>query len=175
VVDYVRYADFASNRWLGEVIDGPASSVLGGALHRAVIDPARGTFADEPLAAVSCEFPRVARTSAANRYVYAATHSSAEAARGMPDQVARVDVERGTVDALTFGAGQYPSEPVFVRRLDGSGAEDDGWLLTAVYDGNADRSGVAVLDAREVGRGPLACAWFDHHIPFTFHGNFTRS
>jgi all-trans-8'-apo-beta-carotenal 15,15'-oxygenase len=180
IVDYVRYPDFASNRWLGEVLDGPASSVLGGALHRAVVDPARGTLRDEPLSAVPCEFPRVARTSAANRFVYAATHSSAEAARGMFDQIARFDVERGTVDALTLGAGQYPSEPVFVRRPDaraepGGAAEADGWLLTLVYDGNSDRSGVAVLDARDLARGPLACAWFDHHIPFTFHGNFTRS
>jgi len=60
---------------------------------------------------------------------------------------------------------------VFVRRPDGRD-ESDGWLLVLVYDGMADKSCVAVLDARDPARGALARAWFDHHVPFTFHGNF---
>jgi carotenoid cleavage dioxygenase-like enzyme len=172
VVDYVRYPDFASNEWLRQVIDGRAASVIGGQLHRATIDPARGTLRDAPLVATTaCEFPRVARAGGANRYVYVAAHSDAEAAHGMFDRVARLDVERGTVDAVSLGAGQYPSEPVFVRRPGGRD-DDDGWLLTLVYDAAGDRSGVAVLDARELSRGAIAYAWFDHHVPFTFHGNF---
>ena len=174
VVDYVRYPDFDSNGWLGQIIDGPAPSTLGGTLHRAVLDPARGTLSDAELSPLSCEFPRVARTSAESRYVYVAAHSDREAAHGMFDEIARIDVARGTVESLALGDGQYPSEPVFVRRPDGK-SEDDGWVLTLVYDAPSDRSGVAVLDARALGAGPLACAWFDHHIPFTFHGNFTRS
>lgn len=171
VVDYVRYPDFASNRWLGEVVDGPASTSIGGTLHRAVLDPARGTLVDDERAAVHCEFPRVARPAQANRYVYVAAHSGEAASRGMFDRLARIDVERGAVDSVALGDAQYPSEPVFVRRPDGAG-EDDGWLLTLVYDGASDQSGVAVLDARDPGRGPVARAWFDHHVPFTFHGNF---
>ena len=58
-----------------------------------------------------------------------------------------------------------------MRRPDGR-AEDDGWLLTLVYDATTDTSGIAVLDARDLQRGPIARAWFDHHVPFTFHGNF---
>ncbi|MGZ3427748.1 MAG: carotenoid oxygenase family protein [Polyangia bacterium] len=171
VVDYVRYPDFASNRWLGEVSEGPASTGLGGKLHRARIDPARGSFADEERAPMACEFPRVARPAQANRQVYVVAHSDEAAERGMFDRVARIDVERGTVESVALGEAQYPSEPVFVRRPDGRD-EDDGWLLTLVYDGIAHQSGVAVLDAREPGRGPIARAWFDHHVPFTFHGNF---
>jgi len=38
----------------------------------------------------------------------------------------------------------------------GSGAsEDDGYLVTVVYDGAANRSDVVVLDAREVSKGPI--------------------
>jgi carotenoid cleavage dioxygenase-like enzyme len=174
VVDYVRYADFSSNRWLGEVMDGPARTTLGGALHRAVITPSRGRLDDQPLATVGCEFPRVARSGGENRFVYAVAHSSAEAARGMLDRVARIDVERGAVELLSLGDGHYPSEPVFVRDRDGRDT-DDGWLLTLVYDAASDRSGMAVLDARALERGPLARAWFDHRVPFTFHGNFAPS
>ena len=171
VIDYVRYADFASNAWLGELLDGPTRSTIEGALHRAVIDPARGTLKSEKLASLRCEFPRVARVAAPHRFVYVATHSSDSVANGMFDRLARIDVERGAVEAVSLGDGTYPSEPVFVRRPDGS-AEDDGWLLTLVYDACTDRSGVAVLDARDLARGAVARAWFDHHVPFTFHGNF---
>ncbi len=172
VVDYVRYPDFASNDWLGRVLDGRVATQIGGQLHRATIDPARRTLRDEPLVATTaCEFPRVARAGGANRYVYVAAHSDAEAAHGMFDRVARLDLQRGDVESAALGDGQYPSEPVFVRRPGGRD-EDDGWLLTLVYDAVADRSGVAVLDARAPSRGVLARAWFDHHVPFTFHGNF---
>lgn len=173
VVDYIRYPDFSSNEWLYQVIEGRAATTISGQLHRATLDPARGTLRDEPLVAtVACEFPRVARAGGANRFVYVAAHSGEEAAHGMFDQVARLDLERDRVDAVALGDGQYPSEPVFVRRPGGSD-EDDGWLLTLVYDATRDRSGVAVLDARDLPGGAIATAWFDHHVPFTFHGNFS--
>jgi all-trans-8'-apo-beta-carotenal 15,15'-oxygenase len=172
VVDYVRYPDFASNEWLRQVMDGPAATPIGGQLHRATIDAARGTFADEPLAATpGCEFPRVARAGGANRYVYVAAHSDAAAGHGMFDRVARIDVERGGVQSVSLGDGYFPSEPVFVRRPGGS-AEDDGWLLMLVYDAHSDRSGVSVVDARRIEAGAVAHAWLDHAVPFTFHGAF---
>jgi all-trans-8'-apo-beta-carotenal 15,15'-oxygenase len=174
VVDYVRYADFASNRWLGDVVSGPAHSTLGGRLHRAVLDPARGTLVDEERAPAVIEFPRVATSASDNRHVYAAAYASDQAARGMFDAVARIDVPSGDVTLAPIGPDRYPSEPVFVRRP-GSGADDDGWLLTLIYDGTRHQSGVAVLDSRELERGPIAIAWLDHHVPFTFHGNFARA
>ena len=121
VVDYVRYPDFASNRWLGEVVSGPAQSTLGGTLHRAVLDPARGTLVDEERAATVCEFPRVAASASDNRHVYAAAYASdaPDARHGMFDALARIDVARGATEIVPLGPGQYPSEPVFVRRPGG--------------------------------------------------------
>lgn len=174
LVDYVRFPDFATNRWLRQVLDGPTDRAVTGQLYRAILDPARGTMRSEPLAAIGCDFPRVPRPNHANPFVYVAAHSDDEAARGMWDRVARAEVETGRVESVSFGPGRYPSEPVFVRRPDPGGDQtgDNGWLLTLVYDAVADRSGLAVLDAGDLGRGTLACAWFDHHVPFTFHGNF---
>ncbi len=174
VVDYVRYPDFSSNRWLGDVMRGPVHSHLDGQLHRAIIDPVRGQLRDEPLASVPCEFPRVARSAHAAGHVYAAAYSGDEAARGMFDCLVRFDLGSGQTQLVDLGAGRYPSEPVFVRRPDARD-DEDGWLLSLVYDGVTHKSGVAVLDARDLDRGPLATAWYDHHVPFTFHGNFARN
>ncbi|WP_414710591.1 carotenoid oxygenase family protein [Pseudonocardia sp.] len=30
------------------------------------------------------------------------------------------------------------------------------------------------LDAQDLDRGPVATAWLSHHIPWGFHGTFTR-
>jgi carotenoid cleavage dioxygenase-like enzyme len=170
VVDYVRYPDFGSNRWLGEIVHGPARAPIAGALHRAVIGP-QGTFTDEERASLVCEFPRVAESAADNRYVYASTYTSTEARHGLPDAIGRIDVLRGEAEIVPLGAGRYPSEPVFVARPGGAERED-GWVLSLVYDGAQHRSGLAVLDNRALVAGPIATAWFDHHLPFTFHGNF---
>jgi all-trans-8'-apo-beta-carotenal 15,15'-oxygenase len=91
----------------------------------------------------------------------------------LPDAVAKVEVETGR-DSLWLSGGRVVSEPIFVPRP-GNGAahaEDDGWLLALVYDPAADASNITVLDARDLSAGPLARAWFDHHVPPTFHGAF---
>jgi len=176
VVDLVRYPDFASNRWLGDVVAGVPAQPLGSLLQRAVVDPSRGRVELTRLAERSVEFPRISGAAPGRpyRFTYAAMHSTESASRGLWDRLARIDVERGTVEEIDLGPARYPSEPVFVRRGDAADAEDDGWLLSLVYDATVDRSYVAVLDARDPASAPLAEVWFAQAIPFTFHGVFER-
>ena len=80
-------------------------------------------------------------------------------------------MESGGVEAYEPGGDCVPGEGVFVPRPDGT-AEDDGWLLSMVYDGREDRSRLEVLDARRIGDGPIAACHFDHPVPLGFHGAF---
>ena len=113
VVDYVRYPDFASNRWLGEVLDGPARSLLGGTLHRAVIDPTRGTLVDEERASLSRASSRAWRAPPPPIATStSAAHSDDEAGHGMFDRAGasrprqrRGRVGRARPGAVSFGAG----------------------------------------------------------------------
>ena len=41
-----------------------------------------------------------------------------------------------------------------------------------VYDGRSRRSHVAILDARNLDKEPLARAHLEHRVPLGFHGNF---
>ena len=50
--------------------------------------------------------------------------------------------------------------------LPASQAEDDGWVLTMVYDTNTNRTYLAILDGRDVAAGPVAKVHLPHHIPF---------
>lgn len=52
--------------------------------------------------------------------------------------------------------------------------EDDGWLLAIIYDGAEHRSRLYVLDARNVESDPIAVVRLPHHIPYGFHGTFTK-
>lgn len=82
-----------------------------------------------------------------------------------------MDIKTDHATRIALGTRRYPSEPVFVR-LNDAHAEDDGYLLSLVYDARADQSSVVVLNAHAPDAGPVAEVWFDHHIPFTLHGNW---
>ena len=65
--------------------------------------------------------------------------------------------------------GCYPGEPVFVGRP-GRDEEDDGVILSVVFDSSVNRSYLLVLDARSFEERARAQA--PHHVPLGFHGQF---
>jgi len=82
--------------------------------------------------------------------------------------VVRVALDSGAKQ--TFGdKGHVFGEPVFVGRPERD-REDDGVVLSVVFDSSANRSFLLVLDAtsfEEQGRAEAP-----HHVPFGFHGQF---
>ncbi|HEX9227695.1 MAG TPA: carotenoid oxygenase family protein, partial [Arthrobacter sp.] len=52
------------------------------------------------------------------------------------------------------------------------GAEDDGVVITQVFDARRNRTDVVGLDARDVAGKPLFVGRLTHHIPFCLHGTF---
>lgn len=68
-------------------------------------------------------------------------------------------------------AGDTISEPVFVERSPDA-AEGDGWLLSAVWRAQENRSDLAVFNAGDVEAGPVALVHLGHRVPDGFHGNW---
>ncbi len=87
------------------------------------------------------------------------------------DQLVKVDVRTGTAHTW-FEDGCYPGEPVFVS-APGATGEDEGVILSVVLDGTQGHSFLLVLDAASFSE--LARAAVPHHIPFGFHGIYTRT
>jgi all-trans-8'-apo-beta-carotenal 15,15'-oxygenase len=82
--------------------------------------------------------------------------------------LSRFDVDTRTAtaaDTWAVPAHQRATEPVVVG----------DYVLSLVYDADAGASHVAVLRADELEAGPVCRAWFDHHIPITFHGIWVPS
>lgn len=174
IVDWVCYPDFSTNEWLRSAPWGGSGLEAKGRYRRAILDPQAQSLRSEELWDVSCEFPRVSPRVGSRRHrsVWLAVHDGDP--RNFFDALARLDTESGKYETFTFGKDSYPSEPVFVPDPTNSD-EDAGWVLSLVYDPAAHRSYLAVLDARRLGDGPIAKAFFDHHIPPTFHGGFLPS
>ena len=51
-------------------------------------------------------------------------------------------------------------------------AEDDGWLLSFVYDPADDRSDLVVIAAADPHAGPVATVELPVRVPMGFHGNW---
>ncbi len=170
VIDLVRYEDFNINLILGRIVSGELKDPPTGRLSRLRLDPVRRRLSSARLWDMTCEMPSVSPAMVCRdaRYVYLLA-SSPEGVLGAPDLVAKMDLRTGRAETLCPGSGQYPSEPLFIPRR-GATEEDDGYLLSLVYDSRHHASHLAVLDARRLAEGPLARVWFDHHIPFTVHG-----
>ncbi|KAM3366386.1 hypothetical protein ACQJBY_015672 [Aegilops geniculata] len=90
----------------------------------------------------------------------------------------KVDLESGTVEKFTYGEGRYDGEPCFVPHADGSGAEDDGYVLCFVHDesrGSADgtSSELLVVNARDL--HSEATVKLPGRVPYGFHGTFVTA
>ncbi len=81
--------------------------------------------------------------------------------------IVRVDFDTGAESRWEPGSSRHANEAFFVPSGDGEG---EGWLLSYVYDHVADRTDLAILDARRVADGPVAEIRMPRRVPHGFHG-----
>ncbi len=67
--------------------------------------------------------------------------------------------------------GGQGSEPVFVKDPNGS-SEDDGWVLSYVYQPEENKSEVVIVDSRAFDQEPVARIHLPVRVPAGFHGNW---
>ncbi len=169
VVDFVRVSDFEKAFNSHQVEERDRKMATEGRLFRAIVHPARGTVQMDQLLDTPCEFPQVAPAIQGRPYQFGYLLSARE--EEPQTRVSKFNFAVRTSVSTGLGNHCFPSEPIFVPRATGA-CEDDGYLLTLVYDAVSDRSFVAVLDAQNFDRGALASVWFDHHIPRPLHGTW---
>lgn len=175
VVDYTHYAHADGlERFVGGLTHGRIDAPLQSEIRRMRIDVAHEKVESETILARAVELPRVSPRVESLRHRHAYMGGFRSVADGSFGVLIKHDLEMGRVDTYDPGFRAYVGEGVFVPRPGGT-AEDDGWLLTMVYDANADASRLEILDARGLSDGPVASCAFDHAIPFGFHGVFDGS
>jgi carotenoid cleavage dioxygenase len=166
VLDVVRY-DRAFDTGPGE----PIASTLP-LLARWTIDLATDRVAERRLDDAPVEFPRIDGTVAGlrHRYGYCAL-LDASPDQPAPRGLVKYDLARDASTRFEPGEHRFPGEPVFVRAADGNG-DDEGWILSVVYDATRDASDLVILDATAFGGPPVATVHLPARVPFGFHGSW---
>jgi hypothetical protein len=119
------------------------------------------------------EFPRIddRRAGQANSHGWYACANPILPMFGALSGIVHVDGKGKRLGHYLLPAGDTISEPVFVER-GRDAAEGDGWLVSAVWRAQENRSDLAVFNAQDVESGPVALVHLGHRVPDGFHGNW---
>jgi carotenoid cleavage dioxygenase len=139
--------------------------------RRWTVDTASGAVADDVVEAdrpgeLPNRDPR--KVGRANRYDYLV---EVRGPSGAPDfgGVIKRDHRTGRREIWAPHAAIHSGEWLFVPT---GRDEDAGYLLTFVYDDRTERSHLAVIDATDVARGPVARVALPQRVPYGFHGTW---
>eukprot|EP00658_Telonema_sp_P-2_P072676 TRINITY_DN61783_c0_g1_i2.p1 TRINITY_DN61783_c0_g1~~TRINITY_DN61783_c0_g1_i2.p1 ORF type:complete len:212 (-),score=37.04 TRINITY_DN61783_c0_g1_i2:245-880(-) len=125
----------------------------------------------------SCEFPAVHPyrhvPNHPPRYTYL---MAADSGFTLPYlDIVKTD-SQGTNTSKWHSDGKVVGEPCFVPRLGyasaAHGDEDDGWIITQVYDHERHATEFVILDAQSLNTGPVCTLHMNKFIPYAFHGTF---
>lgn len=163
VLDVARYPEI----WRDNSLSFESAS-----LYRFVFDPADQTVTETRVDSRPIEFPRVdaRREGLPNRFGYAVLANNATQDLGFTALI-QYDLEQDTAIEHNFGPGRSPGEGVFVPNSVDA-AENEGWVLSLVYDRSRDSSFLAILDAQDFEATPVAAIMLPKRVPFGFHGNW---
>jgi carotenoid cleavage dioxygenase-like enzyme len=138
-------------------------------------DLATGECRERQLSDAYAEFPRIddRLIGRKNRWGYAATGRSNPVSNvdALFTSLMKYDRTGGPALRHELPAGWWTGEPVFAPRSEDAG-EDEGFVLSMVYDGPNDRSALQILDAQNFDAEPLARLWLRSRVPLQFHGDY---
>ncbi len=137
-------------------------------LTRWTFDMATGAVTHEILDDVPTEFPKMNPRwlTRQSRFSYNARIAHEPAL--LFDGLVKYDRVRGTSQTLTYGPGRFGGEAGFAPR-DGATGEDDGYVITFVYDERDDTSELWIADARTFDAEPVARLRIPQRVPIGYH------
>lgn len=154
-------------------------------LTRVVLDLTTGEAMTQQMCSVTGDFPTipVSKVGYPTKYTYIATFDMDKENGCTPRfyGVAKVDLtsspekqQESVVGLIKHGHRRYGGECYFVPKKDGGdgsiqGEEDDGYLMTYVYDEHTDASELVVYDAKTMSSDPVARVLLPERVPFGFH------
>ena len=167
VADLVRHPKMFATHLTGPDEGAPV-------LERWRIDPAGGKVVTQLLDDRPQEFPRVDErvVGRRNRYGYSAAVDKGgkdEAGFTLGGALIKHDLTTGASEIRSFRGGA--GEAIFVPESATAG-EDEGFVLSLVYDAEREASDLLVLHAQDFTGDPVAVVHLPVRVPYGFHGNW---
>lgn len=170
-VDSICYADFPEVDPESDFRDVDFEALYPGQLWRFTLNLDTATVDKDLIEPRCCEFPYAHPDKVGHPYRYLFM-GTAHQPRGNAPLQAILKYDWETQARLVWSAAPqgFVSEPIFVPQPE-SEVEDEGWVLTLVYNAQTHRSELVILDGttlEEVCRLGL-----QQHIPYGLHGSWT--
>jgi carotenoid cleavage dioxygenase len=143
-------------------------------LHRMNINLANHKIADNEIADMVVEFPRVndALNALPTRFVYLPTLTKSLQLANPPsatfNTMMKVNTETGDIVRHDFG-NRVAGEATFIPRK-ANGREDDGYLAIFAFDPATRNSDLVLLDAAHIDAEPVAVIRMPQRVPQGLHG-----
>ena len=144
-------------------------------LWRYEIDVSSGSVSKEKLSDVQCYFGTVRPNQSTLKHdqIFMAIGGLGDET-APPQGIASYDCNTGTMDSWTPEAHEFCGEPMFAPKV-GAASEDEGYLLTVLFDGKAEKSELLVFESNAISSGPVCRIPVGIGIPHGLHGCFTTA
>eukprot|EP00980_Cylindrotheca_fusiformis_P008721 scaffold1868_cov193-Cylindrotheca_fusiformis.AAC.6 len=142
-------------------------------LWRYEIDVQTGNVSKEELTDVQCFFGVVnpKQVTQKHRQIYMAIGGLGRDI-APPQGVARFDTESKTIDSWMPEGHEFCGEPMFAPKQSPQ-MDDDGYVLTVLFNGKTEQSELLIFQATDFGSGPVGRIPLGIGIPHGLHGCFT--
>jgi carotenoid cleavage dioxygenase len=128
-----------------------------------------GEVKEELLEEIPSEFPRINEQYIGRKNRYGYTAKMADSPLPLMDGIIKHDLSSGNSQIHQFETGCYGGEAVFVPHPQGT-SEDEGWLVTFVYDERLKTSSFVIINAQDITGKTLAKVTIPQRVPYGFHG-----
>jgi len=88
--------------------------------------------------------------------------------------IAKFDSNSESIDSWMPEAYEFCGEPMFAPKVNPS-SEDDGYVLTVLFNGKSEQSELVVFESSEISAGPVCRIPLGIGVPHGLHGCFTDS
>lgn len=143
-------------------------------LTRWRLDLETGLVKQETLDDVTSEFPRTNDTTLGSYQRYSYNPRIAQQPQLLFDGLIKYDLKTGGSETLEYGEACWGGEASFAPRTNALD-EDDGYLLTFLYDEMNDNSELIIVDAKDVAAGPVARIQIPQRVPIGYHTRWVSS
>jgi all-trans-8'-apo-beta-carotenal 15,15'-oxygenase len=171
-IDSICYASFPEVEPNKDFRDIDFDRLDPGQLWRFQLNFAAGTVERQLIEPRCCEFPTVNPQQVGQDYRYLFMGVANSSIGNAPLQgITKIDLVTKERQNWTAAPTGFVSEPVFVAKPQ-SQSEDDGWLITLVYEGDRNETDVVILNAIDL--SVVAKLHLPHHLPYGLHGTWTE-